>query len=50
MAEADDPDMTAVMLEAHRTLMGLSEENENLFKSVVSLLEDSVGEGGESST
>ena len=50
VAEADDPDMTAVMLEAHRTLMGLSEENENLFKSVVTLLEDSVGEGGESSS
>ena len=40
--QATDPDMAAVMLEAHRTLMGLSEENESLFKSVVTLLEESA--------
>ncbi len=40
--QATDPDMAAVMLEAHRTLMGLSQENETLFKSVVTLLEESA--------
>ncbi len=44
VARAEDPDVATVMLEAHRILMGLSEENASLFKSVVTLLEDSVAE------
>jgi len=42
--QGDEKDIAVVMLDAHRTLMGLTKENETVFRNVVALLEQSMAE------